>query len=61
MYEICKWSKILISRKGFRQRIAYKDCDDLQRFCQEKHIDLNGVLYKVDEIILNLDDRLRWI
>ncbi len=58
MYEICKWSKTLTSRKDFRQRIAHKDQDDLQRFCQEKNIGLNDVLYKINEIILNLDEWL---
>ncbi len=58
MYEICKWSKALTSRQDFRQRIAHKDRDDLHRFCQEKNIGLNDVLYKINEIILNLDEWL---
>ncbi len=38
--------------------VAHKDRDDLRRFHQEKNIGLNDVLYKIDEIILNLDEWL---
>ena len=36
--------------------VAHKDRDDLRRFHQEKNIGLNDVLYKIDEITLNLEE-----
>ena len=58
MYEACKYCKTLDSRTDLHQRISHKGYADLCKFCQEKNITLQDVLYKIDDIILNLDEWL---
>ena len=58
MYEVCKYCKTLNSRMDFHPRISHKGYADLCKFCQEKNISLNDILYKIDDIILNLDEWL---
>ena len=58
MYEICKYCNMYASRQDFHPRISHKGYANLCKFCQEKSTALNEVLYKVDEIILNLDEWL---
>lgn len=59
MYKVCKYCETFNSRNDFYPRISHKGYADLCKFCQEKNISMNDVLYKVDDIILNLDELLQ--